>query len=97
MDGRFASGTVPEKLLVVLAKMAYGVGVNFWRGLSVANEPPPLVRTPISNQRSAPEKFAPKSSVAVKRPLLTTVAVFVTVLPTCPAPLLTLNSAKVRS
>ena len=42
------------------------------------NATPPLVRAPISSQRSAPVNTpAPKASVAVNRPLLTGVAEFV--------------------
>src|SRR5579871_5018310 len=54
------------------AVMAYGVGVIGWRGASVANAPPPFVRTLISSQMFVPVKMPlPKSSVVVNTPLFT--------------------------
>ena len=65
-------GNAPSKLLAVFAKMAYGVGMNCCRGASVANAPLPLVRTPISSQRSLPSNGAPpKFRMTSNKPLLT--------------------------
>jgi len=43
------------------AVIAYGVVVSGWRGLNVANAPPPFVRRPISSHRLAPVKMPTKA------------------------------------
>jgi hypothetical protein len=54
-----------------LEKIAYGVAVNGWRGVSTTNGPPPFVCTAISSQVAPPRKApALKSSVVVNNPLL---------------------------
>ena len=74
------------------------MGVNSCKGFNAVKEAPPLVRTPIDSQRFAPGKFSPKSSVTMKRPLVTPTSRFVSVPPTCPVfVLLLLYKAKVKS
>ena len=73
--------SVPNRVLAVLAMMAYGDGRIGCRGLNVENSPLPLVRTRISSQRFVPVKTSgPKSGATLKSPLVTAV-VFVTMGP----------------
>jgi hypothetical protein len=69
-------------------RMAYGVAVSGWRGLSVVKLPPPAGRTLISRKRAAPGKAAaPKSNSTEKTPPVTVTPVTVTVLgEPCSAP-----------
>ena len=70
----------------------------FWRGERFVNAPPPLVRAPSSRKRSAPGNTpAPKLSSTVNRPLVTPVAVLVSVLLTCVPALTAFQTLKVRS
>ena len=77
---RFPAGIVPTKFVALAdsAKLAYGVGVNCWRGDSVPNEFAPLVLTAICSQLFAPVKTSPKSTGVVNNPLVTLTAEFVT-------------------
>jgi hypothetical protein len=66
-----AAARLPTRLLAEFAKMAYGVGVIFWRGNSAVKFVTPDARTAMSSQRSGPVKMpAPKSSVTSNSPLL---------------------------
>ena len=83
------TGSVPDKPPAVPARMAYGVGVNGCRGVSVTKPDAPLVRTAISSQRALPVNTPePKSNVTVNRPLVTGVAAFVRI-PLTTLPLVT--------
>jgi hypothetical protein len=44
------ASTGPDKLAAVVAKIAYGTGVNCWRGVRALNVAAPLVFTPICSQ-----------------------------------------------
>ena len=67
-------------------RIAYGVEVTCWRGVSKVNDPP-VGRALISRNRLAPVKaFAPKSRLTVKTPLLTATVLIVCVEPTCAPP-----------
>ena len=78
-------------------RIAYGVEVTCWRGVSKVNEPP-VGRALISRNRFAPVKaFAPKSRLTVKTPLLTATVLIVCVEPTCAPPLRLSNSANCKS
>src|ERR1700677_1269412 len=73
-----AALTVPDRLLDVLAKMAYGAGVNCWRGSSETKLLPPLVCTSRCSQLLPPRNApGPKSTSIVNNPLLTATAVLV--------------------
>src|SRR2546425_3945548 len=68
-------------------RIAYGVEVTCWRGVSKVNDPP-VGRALISRNRLAPLKaFAPKSRLTVKMPLLTATVLSVCVDPTFAPPL----------
>ena len=79
--------------------MDCGVDVRSWRGASVVNALPPLVRTEISSQFVEPLKtLEPKSIVARNNPLLLTATAVLVIGPaTGLPPLLVLNSVNVRS
>ena len=84
-------------MLALDDQIAYGVGVNSWRGAKVVNVLTPLVAAQISSQLVAPVNATePKSTSTVKRPLLTVTPLLVTG-PAMAIPLLlVLNSEKVR-
>ena len=89
--------TVPLKPLALSAAIAYGTGVNCWRGVSVVKGLAPLVSTPISSQLVWPVNTpGPKSTSTVNRPLVTTTALLVTGPAMGTPPVLVLNSVKVR-
>ncbi len=93
------TGSVPIRVSAALATIAEGVAVISCSGDNIVKAPElPVTRTPICNQYSGPVKIPPpKSSVAVKNPLDTTVAALVTALPTWLPPIFVLNSEKTRS
>src|ERR1035437_1854374 len=92
-----AAGNVPSRLLAVLARMAYGVGVSSWRGFSVVKLLTPFVSTPIANQLVWPVNTpGPKSTSTVNSPLVTMTPLVGTGPATALPPLLTLNSENVR-
>ena len=64
--------------LTLAAIMAYGTGVNCWRGARVKKVFAALVLTASCSQLLVPVKTLPKSTVVVNRPLVTHTAAFVT-------------------
>jgi hypothetical protein len=81
LDGKLlASAAVPA----LGAYSAYGEAVSDWRGERMLKSLAPLVRAAISSQRASPLNTpVPKSSVTVKRPLLTAMAELVSMGPCC--------------
>src|SRR5207302_7882441 len=78
-------------------RIAYGVEVTCWRGVSKVNEPP-VGRALISRNRLAPVKaLAPKSKLTVKTPSLTATVLSVCVEPICVPPLALSHSANCTS
>src|SRR5438132_3316042 len=78
-------------------RIAYGVEVTCWRGVSKVNEPP-VGRALISRNRFAPVKaFVPKSRLTVKTPLLTATVLMVCVEPICAPPDKLSNSPNCKS
>src|SRR6266566_8383687 len=89
--------TVPLAMPALSAKIAYGDGVNCWRGASVVKLLAKLVSTPICNQLAAPVNTAgPKSICTVNRPLVAMTPLVTTGPATALPPLLVLNSQKAR-
>lgn len=73
------AGSVPSKLLALLAKIEQGTGVNGWSGFNVVNVLTPLLATPICNQLVWPVNApAPKSISTVNKPLVTFTELLVT-------------------
>ena len=77
--------------------MAYGTGVNGWRGVRVVKLLTPLVATLICSQTPSPMNTpGPKSIVVVNRPLVTPTALLVSGPAMGAPPLFVANSAKDR-
>ena len=93
--GNCAAEIVP---LTFAAVMAYGTGVNCWRGASVVKLFAALVLTAIASQLLVPVNAPdPKSTSVVNRPLVTATAVLVTGPAMATPVLLVANSVNVRS
>ena len=71
---------------MLLLYMAYGAGVNSWRGCSAAKLASPLHFTSVASQRWAPVNTAPKSSPTVNSPAVITTLGRAMVLLTCDPP-----------
>ena len=68
----------PGRLPAASAKIAYGAGLNHWRGVRVKKASAPWVLTAICSQLLVPAKISPKSTAVVNNPLDTPTAELVT-------------------